>query len=261
MIDRKKKFTGVSYYGGQNGSGHYQILINHIPKADVYVEAFLGHSGVLNNITLDPGSIVYGFDRDARVIKHWTSLPKDRFIYGCSYNFVNCDYTAAKLILQLYQHKKVFIHFDPPYRMTSPKKYLYDIVTDADFTDFLKFVLSIAGSCPVMVSHWQDPLFDEYLCGTGGFLHIPFKTMSRRGQIDNGIYINYHPATIDLADKSFVGSNFTDRQRIKRKVERKVKNILSMPDRERQALLESLFKSLEGSAHEKLLDVFQSKPG
>jgi DNA adenine methylase len=98
-----------------------------------------------------------------------------------------------------------------------------------------------------MVSHWRDPMFDEYLCAIGKFHHIPFRTMSRRGPIDNGIYINYDPTYqyFELADKSYAGSNFTDRQRIKRKVERNVKKILTMPPLERSVLLERLSQALE----------------
>jgi DNA adenine methylase len=241
-----KKFSGVSYYGGQNGSGHYQILINHIPKSDVYVEGFLGHSGVINNIHLSPGSMVFGFDRDQRVIDYWRHIyasSSEKFSYGCSYLFCHADYTAARVVAEMIRDKSLFFHFDPPYRNTSaPKKYLYDIATDRDFESFLQFVLSMSGSHRVMVSHWRDPLFDEHLCAIGKFKHIPFRTMSRRGPIDNGIYINYDAGGIELADKSYVGSDFTDRQRIKRKVERNVKKILAMPELERKILLERIFK-------------------
>ena len=103
-----KKFSGVSYYGGQNGSGHYQILINHIPKSDVYVEAFLGHSGVINNMHYPKDSIVIGFDRDERVIDHWMKIyasSRENFSYGCRYSFIHCDYTAAKMVLEMFQEK------------------------------------------------------------------------------------------------------------------------------------------------------------
>lgn len=230
---RSRKFTGRSYPGGQNGSGHYQILINHIPKSDVYVEAFLGYSGVFNNITMSPGAWYFGFDRDQRVIDAWAESN-----LGAQVHFAHCDYTAAKLVLSMFPGRKVFIHLDPPYRNTkSPKKYLYDINDDPGFIEFLNFVLSMSGSCNVMVSHWKDDLFDEYLCSRGGFTFIGFKTMSRRGLIDNGIYINYDAGKVELADLSYVGSDYTDRQRVKRKVDRNYKKIMAMPARERELLL------------------------
>jgi len=239
-----KKFSGITYYGGQNGSGHYQILINHTPKADVHIEGFLGMSGVFNNLTMSAETTYYGFDRDKSVIDHWRS----NYVAG-NVHFANCDYTAAKLVLAMSAGKTVFIHFDPPYRNTSaPKKYLWDIVTDADYEKFLEFVLSMLEekSMPavqrlyIMVSHWHDPLFDKYLSGTGKFKHIPFKTMGRRGPIPNGIYINYDPKEIELADYSYAGSNYTDRQRIKRKVERNYNKIMAMPPMEREILIQKI---------------------
>lgn len=241
---RRKKHEGESYYGGQNGAGHYQKLINHIPKVDIYVEAFLGMSGVFNNMTMAAESWYFGFDLDPKIVSKWES-----FVAGPKIRFVNCDYTAAAVVASMFPlGKKMFVHYDPPYRNTkSPKQYNFDLETDRHYRQLAQHILSMSGSSIyIMVSHWRDELLDEYLNEGNGFRHIPFKTMGRRGPIDNGIYINYDAGNIELADYSYAGSDFTKRQRIKRKVERNYKKIMSLPIEERNYLLNRLMNDYVG---------------
>lgn len=98
----------------------------------------------------------------------------------------------------------------------------------------------------IMVSHWQDDLFDKYL---SNFVHIPFKTMTRGGIIDNGCYINYNPQLITLADYSYSGVNFTQRQAIKRKVDRNIGKFKNFSDLEKEMYLRELFKIVGRYSH------------
>ena len=224
------QFKNKSYYGGQNGSGHYQKLISMIPACTILVEGFLGYSGVIRNLNLLPG-VIAGFDMDPEVINLWgIDTPENMRLY-------NADYTRT----EAYKGKKgVFFHYDPPYRNTSsPKKYRFDLKTDAEYERFLYFVTGDMRGETIMISHWQDDLFDQHLL-PAGFHHVPFQTMSRRGMIENGVYMNYDPAVVPLLDYSYCGKDFTDRQRIKRKVSRTINNIKSFSPEELGLLKQNL---------------------
>ena len=229
------QFDNQSYYGGQGSSGHYQRIINVIPKCDVYCEPFLGHSSVIRNLNVYPSAII-GIEKDAAVIDKWKqNKPELMHLY-------HADYTAILPVLTMFYGKKIVVHFDPPYRNTSsPKKYNHDL-TESDYHFLLKFILDVSGSnIDVIVSHWKDDLFDSYLCGTGNFKHYPFKTMSHRGKpIENGFYLNFDQSKIELLDYSHAGKNFTDRQRIQRKTDRMYIKIMSMPAAERNLLLNKI---------------------
>ena len=60
-----------SYPGGKNGPGVYQTLINHIPPHDVFVSAFAGHCGVLQNKR--PAGRNIAIDLDRAPLESWAS--------------------------------------------------------------------------------------------------------------------------------------------------------------------------------------------
>jgi hypothetical protein len=267
----------MSYYGGQNGSGHYHKLINLIPKKQLYIEAFMGMSGIYTNIQLPFNSIFYGLDLEKTVVDYWNN----NNLLDENHKVLKCDYTGTNVIIDTHKHLDAFLHFDPPYRGTSsPKKYKHDFANDNGYKDFLQFVKDIDSinyvdrigvnnyaSCGnmetptmanldknnyvgpkicIMVSHWKDDLFDTYL---DKFKHIPFKTMSRGGVIDNGCYINYNPQLITLADYSYSGINFTQRQAIKRKVDRNIAKFENFSDLEKEMYLRELNKIIRRYPH------------
>ena len=233
-----------TYYGGQNGSGHYQILINHVPVHDIHIEGFLGMSGIFKNMSMPAGVRRYGFDLDKEVVDWWNKCqdPGDTSIY------VHSDYAAAGIVLSMLPaNARIFIHFDPPYRKTrSPLKYKHKPTGDNWYMDMLDFIaLNRGENIYWMVSHWKDDLFDQLF--KFGFHHVPFKTISRAGLIDNGIYVNYDITQLELACFDYVGSGYTDRQRIKRKVGRMAKKVMSMSAGERGLLYRELGVAMQAS--------------
>jgi hypothetical protein len=73
--------------------------------------------------------------------------------------------------------------------------------------------------------------------------------MSRGGVIDNGCYINYNPQLITLADYSYSGINFTQRQAIKRKVDRNIAKFENFSDLEKEMYLRELNKIIRRYPH------------
>lgn len=233
-IDRNK---GLTYYGGQRSAGHFQNLINIIPKSDIYIEGFLGLSGVFSNIVNDENSKYIGFDLLPEIIDRWNKIRKPNEF------FFNSCYSHIANILSMFPEEKKFVHFDPPYRKTrSPKLYVHDLKTDDDFLKLINFIKSIQKSCSIVISHPKDELFD-ILLNENGWSFIYFETNTRNGLIPNGCYINYDSCNIELADYSYIGQDFTDRQRIQRKLDRYQNKINSLPIDERKALLKILNKN------------------
>ncbi len=70
--------------------------------------------------------------------------------------------------------------------------------------------------------------------------YFEFQTMSRGGVRTESLWTSFNPDEYVKHDYNYVGSDYTDRQRIKRKIDRWVKKINSLEFDERQALLQAL---------------------
>ncbi len=64
----------MTYYGGKDGSGVAQRLINQIPPHRVFISAFLGDCAVLRRIR--PAEMSIGIDRDRANIDRWLDWQK-----------------------------------------------------------------------------------------------------------------------------------------------------------------------------------------
>jgi hypothetical protein len=74
-----------------------------------------------------------------------------------------------------------------------------------------------------MISHYPCELYDNELAG---WIWHDYKSMTRHGLADERIYMNYPTPTV-LHDYSYIGTNFTKRQTLKRSKT----NILNKLDR------------------------------
>jgi len=217
-----------TYNGGKNGSGTYQQIINFIPKVDLFIDAMVGNGGIVTNLSL-PGLTVIN-DVDKSVIDAYdVTGDTDRIIK------LNLDYST---VIDRYDGKvlKSLFYFDPPYlkdtRKSKRNLYAYEWET-LDHVKFLTRCSSIQSG--VMISHYPCPLYDDYL--KGWYTH-DFKAMTRKGPRTERIYMNY-PRPEVLQDFRYVGDNYRERQRIKRKIGRFLTRLETMPEPERIAILSS----------------------
>jgi len=223
---------GISYPGGKGNL--YQKLINLIPPHRVYIEAFVGGGAVLRNKRAASCSIAIDTDTAALEMVRSTIAIDD----GNTWSFLNLN---AIEWLKTYDFQgDEFIYADPPYVMSSRRQhrrlYRYEL-SDKQHRQLLKVLTKV--SCKVMVSGYWSELYDHYL---SSWSIANFDVMTRGGSwAIEYVWMNY-PTPIELHDYSFLGDDFRERERIKRKINRWVKRLEKMPILERQAMLGAIAK-------------------
>lgn len=231
-------FAGVvpgNYPGGKNGSGVYQHLINQIPPHEVYIEPFLGSGAVLRNKKM--ATVSYGVERSVNTFEMWSghSLPGVTVIHG----------DAISWMREYQWQGGEFVYCDPPYVMsTRTSGEIYDHeMTDEQHIDLLETLLAMsAAGVKIMVSGYYSELYGQYL---QGWRYGTFQAMTRGGVRTESLWLNYdEPAA--LHDYRFLGNDYRDRERIKRKINRKVRQLRELPRLERLAILEAFKAEFEG---------------
>jgi site-specific DNA-adenine methylase len=228
----------TTYNGGKAGNGTYQAIINHIPKCEVFIDAMVGNGGIFFNLNLPALTVIN--DIDISLIDRYndTSATKAAVIVECA------DYAG---IIAKYDEwrRKVFIYFDPPYLFETRKsgKRLYKHEwSETEHIRFLKLAVKVKSD--VMISHYPCKLYNEYL---NGWNHFDFESMTRNGMATERIYMNY-PKPHILQDYRYLGSDFRDRQRIKRKISRYIKKLEGLPESERTGILSAVIAKYDVTA-------------
>ena len=114
-------------------------------------------------------------------------------------------------------------------------------MTDAQHRELLHILLSLP--CQVMLSGYRSALYDEAL---QGWNRSSFEAVTRAGDMaTEWLWFNY-PEPVALHDYRYLGEGFRERERIKRKKQRWVARLRSMPTLERQALLAAISEAWPG---------------
>jgi hypothetical protein len=147
---------------------------------------------------------------------------------------------AARFLrrLDLLAAGRVLIYADPPYlhsTRTSRHRYKHEY-SDADHERLLKLLRVVAGAgAAVMVSGYPSKLYDDLL---SGWRTLEFQVMTRGGPRTEKLWLSFEAGATHWA--TFAGSNFTDRQRIKRKAHRWSESYKALPAAERLAIMAAL---------------------
>jgi site-specific DNA-adenine methylase len=225
----------MNYPGGKNGSGVYQAIINLMPPHLTYIEPFLG-SGAIMRLKKPAWSSI-GIDIDAAVIKRFTVpipelelIQEDALDWLSNYQFLT----------------RTLIYLDPPYLMEtrSSKRPIYDheFYTLEQHTKLLELIQRLP--CMVMISGYWSVLYSTELIA---WRSASFQAQTRGGHsATEWVWMNY-PSPLELHDYRYLGSDFRERERIKRKQARWKNRLATMPDLERHALL-SVIESLRDPA-------------
>ncbi len=234
----------MSYPGGKGNSFHK--LINLMPPHDVYIEAFLGMGSVMRH--KKPASVAnIGIDCDAAAL----AMFREAGASSASASSTNTQLIQADALdwlrrSPLVRQASTLLYLDPPYLMTTRKQqrdlYRHEFGTEEEHRELVTVIRDLP--CMVMISGYPSPLYSSVLAG---WTSTTFQAMTRGGTwATEAIWMNY-PTPIRLHDYQFLGEDFRERERIKRKISRWQGKLSNMSRLERQALLCALNECAPGS--------------
>jgi DNA adenine methylase len=129
------------------------------------------------------------------------------------------------------------VYCDPPYLMeTRSGRKLYEHeLSDVDHRRLLRCIRKLPAM--VMISGYWSSLYAQML---EGWNSISFEAMTRGGHTaTEWLWFNF-PTPVELHDYRFLGENFRERERIKRKKVRWTERLKRMPILEKQSLLSAI---------------------
>jgi len=221
--------TELKNYPGNKWIIHaYQTIINHIPPHTKEVFPFIGSGGVFCNKKRSGTTVIN--DLDTGVTDIWRKhAPATTDIRNC---------TAAEILAEVARDPTdTFVYMDPPYPVEflfSKQKIYKHSMTMQEHINMLFGIRTVDYNC--MISSYENEVYDEYL---EGWNKVTFKCSYSGKVATEAIYFNY-PVPEKLHQYNYLGSDCWDRQRIKRKISRRVKTLQALPAQERNAILTEL---------------------
>lgn len=228
------------YLGRKGGSGVTEWIINKMPKHDIYIECFMGTGVLSSKKTMADQNI--GIELDADLCSALTMRYQDFKIINDDVLKVLSD--ILKSYVSIMDRKKILVYLDPPYLPEvrtnyNGSQYKYEMTIEEH-----KTLLTILQS----FSQYENIFFlisgyksDLYMSMLEGWKYDEFQTMSRGGKRIESLWYNFNPNEYFKHTYDYVGSNFKDRQRIKRKVQRWKNKFSNLPKDEQFVI----FKELE----------------
>ena len=232
--------AGMTYPGGKSGSGVYQRIINLMPPHRVYIEPFFGGGAIFRlkkpsreNIGVEidtavlgdsagilAGSSATGRNRQEQRTAPSLILPGDGIQFLRDY-----DFRGGELV-----------YCDPPYLMatrSSGRLYRHEM-DELQHQQLLRCIRKIPAM--VMISGYWSQMYASALKDWNS---TSFQAMTRGRLATEWLWFNFAVPTA-LHDYSYLGRNFRERERIKRKKARWTAKLRNMPILERQALLSAI---------------------
>lgn len=200
-----------TYFGGKNAGGVVHQIINQIPRHEYFVSGFLGRCAVMRY--KKPADYNVGIDMDAAVIAEWREASGDDHNKLClmQYDFLRIAGFGPLL------KKSTFLYLDPPYlpeTRTSNNQYNHELTHDQHF-ELLTKIRTLP--CMVAISCYDSHLYWQML---HDWRKIQFQSQTRGGTRTETLYMNYpEPEPHELHDTRFLGSDFREREKGKRRIE------------------------------------------
>jgi DNA adenine methylase len=226
-----------SYPGGKSGDGTIQRLINEIPPHANYIEPFLGGGAVMRH-KRPAESINLGIELDAQLASlwreqapHWMKVQHgDGLAYldrlGRNPDTVDC-------------FDETFIFLDPPYLDETLSAGRAPYQCRFKYSDQVNLLLTLQRidrdtNAMMMLCALPNLLTESQLTGWRTF---QYQNKTRRGMQIEQVWMNY-PAPERLHDTRYLGKNYRERERIRRRSASIKRQLERMPPLERQAVLE-----------------------
>jgi DNA adenine methylase len=214
-----------NYPGNKGSFGVYHNIINHIPVHKIYIEPFLGSGAIMRY--KKPAQTNWGNDIDENIISKWREVSAAQIKLTVM--------PALKLLSTVTADRDTFVYIDAPYlkhtRRSRRNIYKYEM-NERQHRELLFLVLTANFNC--MISHYPCSLYDEML---KDWNKVEFEVMTHTGKRTEAIYMNY-PIPTKLHDYRYIGKDCWDRQRIHRKIDRWANRLKTLPELERNAILD-----------------------
>ena len=228
---------GMVYPGGKNGAGVYQTIINLMPPHEVYIEPFLGSGAIMRQKR--PARLNIGIDLDAAVIARFNDDAGGIAVAGDARSSIFSFRQGNGIsFLQSYSFTgSELVYCDPPYmHETRGRTDLYRFEMDDQHHAVLLHTIK-ALPCRVIISGYWTQRYADLL---KDWTATSFEAMTRGGRTaTEWLWFNFSEP-VALHDYQYLGQDFRERERIKRKKQRWVNRLHMMPALERRALLHAI---------------------
>lgn len=225
------------YPGNKNIPGLIQKIVNQIPPCTDFYELFAGSAAVSKYLSvLEVLSVRYHLNDLDQEITVKNDYPAGSIVTSV---------TAVELLKSLKSVRdpeSIFVFLDPPYHFDSRPNnlHLYKFeMTNDDHVQLLSAVQDLNYNC--MIIHPGCDLYDRSL---KSWRTVQLKVRYHKKTSLVTLYMNY-PRPVQLLTFNLYGTDCWDRQRIKRKGDRLVKKLLSLPEVERNYILSRLSNSFQ----------------
>jgi DNA adenine methylase len=231
----------VTYNGGKGGAGTYQAIINEMPAHARYFEPFLGGGKVMYHKL--PALINSGSDIDGQVIAAWNaanpyvSEPQDGLEVRWFLNKIDA-LEMLPMIRSHYDWEDSVIYCDPPFPMAERRSTAAVYANESDdrlheslIEELLKF-----RRARIMLSTYDNPLYKAQLVN---WRTVNYSSTTRRGHRIETLYMNFDPPKL-LHDYRYLGTDYRDRERIRKRIRRETAKLAALPAHERIAIIQAI---------------------
>jgi site-specific DNA-adenine methylase len=217
----------MTYPGGKSSSGVYQRIINQLPPHDLYIEPFLGSGAIMR--FKRPARSSIGIDIDGEVIAafsdHASRIP------GCT---LICDDAISWLSVHNIPDYAL-VYLDPPYLLqtlrSGHQRYRYKFI-DEQHWQLLQVICKL--DCMIAISGYPSGMYEDFL---SDWRMITYQARTRGlSSAVECLWMNYSEPKA-LHDYRYLGSNYRERERIKRMQERWRQRLHDLNPLERYAML------------------------
>ena len=250
MVAGAASLRGVRWVGSKGAAGVWQSIVSAMPPHAVYIEPFLGKGVVMQRKRPAASSIGIDSDGAAPGLSLCQAVP----------GFIGKVADGREFLRRYVWRGDELVYADPPYlrsvRSCPRRYYRCELLTADEHSELLALLKSLP--CLVMISGYWSQLYAKELAG---WRTLTIPTVNRRGKrVMEWVFMNF-PAPESLHDFRHIGTNFRERERIKRKISRWQRRLLTMPAVERAALRHALRIESSIPAMLQTVDARQSRRG
>jgi hypothetical protein len=231
--------NGRAFNGGKAGSGVWQHLINLMPPHDLYIEPFLGAGAVMRRKR--PAASSLGIERDGAAFGLWTGAEVPGLTVALD-DGIKWLWQQVRNPKSEIRNFRTLIYCDPPYVLStrSCQKPMYrHELSDRDHRRLIAALLALStdGGPMIIISGYQSKLYRDALAE---WRTSSYWTTNQRGKhVQEWVWMNF-PAPAELHDYRFLGADFRERERIRRRQKRWRVKLAAMAPIERLALMAAL---------------------